>query len=68
MFRQSVCPVNGFRHHGVKTYYRRHADTRLDAARLFATLAGMNFGSFYFRNSFAGWFYFSPSSWRVRLR
>jgi hypothetical protein len=24
--------------------------------------------SFYFGGGFAGWFYFSPVSWRVRLR
>lgn len=47
---------------------RGHGDTALDAAGVFVKVPDMNFGSLYFRHSFAGWFYFSPSSWRVRLR
>jgi len=41
---------------------------KLDGGDGFGRVGSMQSGSFYFRNGFAGWFYFSPSSWRVRLR
>ena len=40
----------------------------LDAGRGSGRLPWMNTGSLYFRNGFAGWFYFSPVCWRLRLR
>ena len=41
----------------------------LDAIGGSVTLAAVNSSNRYFTNSVAGWwFYFSPASWRVRLR
>jgi hypothetical protein len=32
------------------------------------TLATMNSSRLYFKSSFAGWFYFCPEGWCMRLR
>ena len=40
----------------------------LDDGRESGRIVTMRFGSFNFGNGFAGWYYFSPSGWRLRLR
>jgi hypothetical protein len=44
------------------------AGAGLDSNHRFGYRFLVQTGSSYFTNGFAGWFYFSPSSWRLRLR
>jgi hypothetical protein len=61
-------PGETLRLHGRQEACRYEDFPVLDAGRGSGRVCRMNTGSLYFRNGFAGWFYFSPSSWRMRLR